>query len=85
MVGRRVEATPIPAGQCRARRAAVVTEHIAVVSQVAAAPILHGQCQAHLVEAADTTALPRAADRAEATPEADHMAALLVADTVTTK
>jgi hypothetical protein len=55
-----------------------------VGSQVAEALILPDQCRAHLV-AADTTALPREADRAEATPEADRTAAPLVADTVTTK
>jgi len=63
---------------------AVVTEEIVVGSRVAEAPIPPDRCQAHLV-AADTTALLREADRAEATLEADHMATLLVADTITTK
>ena len=63
----------------------MVTEDIVVGSRVVEAPILPGQCQARPA-AADTAALPREADRAEATPEADHTAALLVAaDTVTTK
>ena len=52
--------------------------------------ILAGQCPARqaaaIMEAAATAAAGRPVeDRAEATPEADPMAALLAADTTTTK
>jgi hypothetical protein len=89
VVGSRVAGAPILPDQCLARRAAAATEDIVVGSRVAEAPILPDQCLAHLVaavtEAADTTAHHQGADRAEATLEADHTAAPLVADTVTTK
>ena len=56
------------------------------VGRRAEVPIPAGQCLARPV-AADTMAPPQVADRteAEATPEADRMAALLVAATITTK
>ena len=55
-------------------------------------PIPGGQCQAHLaaadpvalLRAAEAVAGQQAADRAEVTPEAGHMAALLVTVTITT-
>jgi hypothetical protein len=60
-----------------------------VGSRVAEAPIPADQCRARpaaaVTQAAETTALLREADRAEATLEADHMATLPVADTITTK
>ena len=83
---------PIQDGQCRAHLA-VATGDIEVRRRVAV-PIPLGQCQAPqaaadtaaLLRAAETMAGRRVADHAEATPEADHMAALLlVADTITTK
>jgi hypothetical protein len=86
-----VAEAPIQDGQCQALLAAV-TEHLEV-GRRAGVPIPPGQFQVPPA-AADTTALLRAertmarrrvADRAEATPEADRMATLLVADTITTK
>jgi hypothetical protein len=80
-VARRAE-VPIPAGQCQAHLAAD-TEHLAA-GRRAEVPIRPDQCQVRPA-VADTTALLRAADRAEVTPEADRMAALLVADKITAK
>jgi hypothetical protein len=75
-----------------ARPAAAVMEHIGVGHQVEA-PMPADQCQARPVavdiealhRAAETAAGFPAADRGEATPEEDRMAALLVTDTLTTK
>lgn len=87
VVDSRVAEAPILPGQCRPHLVAAM-EEIVVDSRVAEALILPAQCQAHLVAAvpeADTTALPRVVDRTETTLEADRMAVLLAADTVTTK
>jgi len=89
VVGSRVVGVPILAGQCQARPAVAVTEDIVVGNRVVGVPILDGQRQARLVaavtQAGVTAAGRRELDHAEATQEADRMAALLMEDTITTK
>ena len=89
VVGSRVAGVPILADQCQARPAVAVTEDIVVGSRVVGVPILDGQRQARLVaavtQAGVTAAGRRELDHAEATQEADRMAALLMEDTITTK
>jgi len=90
-VARRAEAL-IPVGQRPARPVAAVTEDT-VVARQAEAPTPVGQCPARRVAAdiaahplaADPTAAHRVEDLEEAAPEADRMAALPVADTITAK
>jgi hypothetical protein len=82
--GRPVVEVPIPPGRCQAPLVEV-TDHLEV-GRRAEVPIPADQCPARLVaadpEAVDTAALLRGANRAEATPEAARMAALLMADTI---
>jgi hypothetical protein len=73
----------IPAGQCPVRRAAAITEDIEVrhrVEDIIPADRCPARRAVVIPEAADTVALLRAADRAEATPEAVHVGATLEAD-----
>src|SRR4029077_2261883 len=70
--GRRVGGGSIPADLCQAYLVAADRERIEVGRRVVEVPIPADLCQARLV----------AADREEASPEADRIATLLMADTI---